>query len=159
MIRLVNHVNRIVLLSMTVWCLTQAVPVLFAAPLAFANDAAMPALSLGVGQSSTSASPIMSTSVRMIGGLFLCLGVFAIVVRLLKRHSSHTGAGRRRIEIRERVALSSKSALTLIAIDNKEFLVASGSESVNILPTHAVPAGLFAESLDEVVDGAEAFNA
>jgi flagellar biogenesis protein FliO len=95
----------------------------------------------------------------MIGGLFLCLGVFALIVRLLKRHASRTGTGRRRLEIRERIALSSKASLTLVAIDNREFLVASGSESVSMLPTRVVPPGLFDESLGEVVDEAEAFNA
>lgn len=102
---------------------------------------------------------IMSSSVRMIGGLFLCLGVFALGVRLFKRHSSRTSTGRRRIEVRERVALSPKASLTLVAIDNKEFLVASGSDSVSILPTRAIPPGLFDESLDRVADEIEAFNA
>jgi flagellar biogenesis protein FliO len=130
-----------------------------AIPLAVAEEAALPGLALGGTHPGGLSSSIMSTSARMIGGLFLCLGVFAVVVRLLKRHGARSGAGRRRIEVRERIALSSKASLTLVAIDNKEFLVASGSESVSILPTRAIPPGLFAESLDEVTHEVEAFNA
>ncbi len=131
----------------------------FAISAAVAEQAALPGLTLGTAQPGGFSPSIMSTSARMIGGLFLCLGVFAIVVRLLKRHGVRSGTGRRRIEVKERIALSSKASLTLVAIDNKEFLVASGSESVSILPTRAIPPGLFAESLDEVAHEEEAFNA
>jgi flagellar biogenesis protein FliO len=157
--RVVNYLSRAAALYLVAWSLASIMPDLLGAQPAFANETALPGLSLGGGQSATSSSPIMSTSARMIGGLFLCLGVFAIIVRLLKRHASRSGTGRRRLEIRERVALSSKASLTLVAIDNREFLVASGSESVSILPTRVVPPGLFDESLDEVADEAEAFNA
>lgn len=159
MMRLVTHFIRCAAMVLLLWSLMNVVPDLLGAKTAFADDATVPALSLGVGQSGTFSSSIMSTSARMVGGLFLCLGVFAIGIRVLKRYGARQGSARRRIEIRERVALSPKASLTLVSIDNKEFLVASGSESVSILPTRSVPPGLFAESLDEAADEAEVFNA
>lgn len=138
---------------------TEAAPELLGVQCAFAEAPGIPSLSLGMSSPAGNSPSIMSSSARMIGGLFLCLGVFAIGVRMLKRYGVRARSTQRRIEIRERVALSSKASLTLVAIDNKEFLVASGSESVSILPTHATPPGLFAESLDEVEDVVGAFNA
>jgi flagellar biogenesis protein FliO len=105
-------------------------------------------------------SSLASSSARMIGGLFLCLGVFAFGVRMFKKYTSGPQvASRRRIEVRERVQLSSKSSLLLVAVDNREFLVARGSETVQIVPNQSGAAELFAESLDGVSNENEAFNA
>jgi flagellar biogenesis protein FliO len=127
--------------------------------IALAEGSTSAALPMAGSLSEPYTPTIMASSARMIGGLFLCLGVFALGMRLVKRHSSRTSTGRRRIEVRERVALSPKASLTLISIDNKEFLVASGSDSVSILPTRSIPPGLFDESLDRAGDEMEAFNA
>jgi flagellar biogenesis protein FliO len=103
-------------------------------------------------------SSLTFTSMRMLGGLLLCLGVFAVGIRYMKRHNLGTHSRPRRMEIRERMALSSKASLTLITIDSKEFLVATSSDSVSIIPTHTARLDLFATSLEEA-DEKEIFNA
>jgi flagellar biogenesis protein FliO len=103
-------------------------------------------------------SPVMGTSMigsslKMVGALFFCLCVFAVGVRIARKFSPVQKTSRqRRIEVREKVALNSKAAVYLIAVDNREYLIASGSESVSMLPTHSVTTPLFAESLDEIYD-------
>jgi hypothetical protein len=61
--------------------------------------------------------------------------------------------------VRERLALSSKSALVLVSLDGKEFVVASGSEHVTLVPTNAITAVSFSESLDDETRREEVFNA
>jgi flagellar biogenesis protein FliO len=96
----------------------------------------------------------------MIGGLFLCLGIFALGVRLFRRYAQGSQvAARRRIEVIERMQLSSKSSLLLVAVDNREFLIARGSESVQIVSNQSGSAELFAESLASVATESEAYNA
>jgi flagellar biogenesis protein FliO len=96
---------------------------------------------------------MVSSSLKMIGALFFCLGVFAIGVRLARRFGpTPKTLRRRRIEVRERLSLNSKSAIFLIAVDNREYLVTSGSEQTSILPAHSVSAPMFSESLDEIYD-------
>jgi flagellar biogenesis protein FliO len=94
---------------------------------------------------------MVSSTITMLGALCFCLGVFAVGVRFLRRFSA--GAGpmrRRRIEVREKMALSSKASLFLIAVDNREYLIAQGSDSVSVTPTHSITTPLFAESMDEI---------
>jgi hypothetical protein len=62
------------------------------------------------------------------------------------------------MQVRERLSLSPKVSLTLIAIDSKEFLVAAGNESISIIPTQTARSEMFAASLDEA-DAQEVFNA
>jgi flagellar biogenesis protein FliO len=109
---------------------------------------------------SGSGPSMTSTGLRMFGGLFLCLGVFALGVRLFKRYATHPqSATRRRIEIRERIQLSSKSSLLLVAVDDKEYLITRGSETVCIVPNQSSSAEMFAESLNDASDDVEAYNA
>jgi hypothetical protein len=61
--------------------------------------------------------------------------------------------------VRERLSLSSKSALVLVSLDGKEFVVASGSEQVTIVPTNTIMATSFSESLDQEITPEEVFNA
>jgi flagellar biogenesis protein FliO len=94
---------------------------------------------------------MFSSTVTMLGGLCFCLGIFAVAVRFLRRFSVGGGpARRRRIEVRERMALSSKASVFLVAVDNREYLIAQGSDSVSVTPTHSMTTPLFTESLDEV---------
>jgi len=96
---------------------------------------------------------MVSSSLKMIGALFFCLGVFAIGIRLARRFGPTPKTFRkRRIEIREKLSLNSKSAIFLIAVDNREYLVTSGSEQTSMLPAHSVSAPMFSESLDEIYD-------
>jgi flagellar biogenesis protein FliO len=94
---------------------------------------------------------MFASTVTMLGGLCFCLGVFAVAVRFLRRYQSAGGtARRRRIEVREKMALSSKASVFLIAVDNREYLIAQGSDSVSVTPTNSLTTPLFTESLDEV---------
>ncbi len=123
-------------------------------------EALDPAKTVAASFATQNESSLASSGTRMIGGLFLCLGVFAFGVRMFKKYTAGTQvASRRRIEIRERVQLSSKSSLLLVAVDNREFLVARGSETVQIVPNQSGTAELFAESLDGISNENEAFNA
>jgi hypothetical protein len=61
--------------------------------------------------------------------------------------------------VRERLSLSSKSALILVSLDGKEFIVASGSEHVTLVPTNTIMAASFSESLDVETAREEVFNA
>ena len=96
---------------------------------------------------------MVSSSLKMVGALFFCLGVFAIGVRLARRFTPTPKTSRkRRIEIREKLSLNSKSAIFLIAVDNREYLVTSGSEQTSMLPAHSVTTAMFSESLDEIYE-------
>jgi flagellar biogenesis protein FliO len=99
-------------------------------------------------------SPTMvGSTLKMIGGLCFCLGLLAVGVRVMKKYTACQGpTRRRRIEIREKVALSGKASLFLVAVDNREYLVASGSDSTSITETHSVTTPLFAESLAELCE-------
>lgn len=94
---------------------------------------------------------MLRSTLKMLGGLCLCIGALGIGVRLMRRFGGPgKSTRRRRIEVRERTALSGKTTLFLIAIDNREYLVANGANSISVTPTHSVTTPLFAESLDDV---------
>ena len=86
---------------------------------------------------------------KMIGGLLLCLGLFAGGIHLLKRYAPHTKrhSKRRRLELREKLHISSKMTATLIAVDNREFLIATAGDSVTVVPTYSLNTGSFEDSL------------
>jgi hypothetical protein len=93
-------------------------------------------------------------------GVFFCLGAFAAGIHVYRRYiGKHGVAGRPRLIIRERVALTPKATLMVVSLDGKEFLVASGSEKVTLLPSHALSTAHFGDSLNDVCDEVEAFNA
>jgi|GEM_PF-2040569 len=122
------------------------------------------AASVAVGQVSTvgtgSAIPtvglstegtLATSTLRMLGALCFCIGILAIGVRIARRFGGAPKLSRRRrIEVREKTALSSKAALFVVAVDNREYLVASCSNAISVTPTHSITTPLFAESLDEV---------
>lgn len=94
---------------------------------------------------------MFGSTVTMLCGLLFCLGIFAVAMRFLRRFSGTRGpVRRRRIEVREKLALSSKAAVFLVAVDNREYLIAQGSDSVSVTPTNSITTPLFAESLDDV---------
>jgi flagellar biogenesis protein FliO len=88
------------------------------------------------------------------------LGTFALGVRIMRKMPGYQSPQRRRrLEIREKLALSNKAALYVVAVDNREYLIASGSDSTSITPTHTLTTPLFAESLDEVYEESGALHA
>lgn len=103
---------------------------------------------------------VTASCLRMVGALFFCLGVFAGGIHLYRKFAlKAVGTSKRRMVVRERLALSSKSSLVLVSLDGKEFVVASGSENVTLVPTNAITASAFSESLDEESEREEVFNA
>lgn len=86
--------------------------------------------------------------VRMVGGFLLCLGVFAGGVHLYRRYGAVALRGNsRRLTIVERIPITAKSALTLVALDGREFLVTSGPDNLRVVSTPAVSKETFDESL------------
>jgi flagellar biogenesis protein FliO len=94
---------------------------------------------------------------RMIGGLLLCLGVFAGGIHLVRRfmpQAARTGK-RRRLELREKLHISSKMSATLISVDNREFLIATSGDSVTVVPTYSLNTGSFVDSLEDAYRASE----
>ena len=70
----------------------------------------------------------------MAKGLALCLGVFCVIVYLLKRLNPHAiHSGKRRMTLLERLPLTPKSALLMVQVDGRTRLIAIGSEQVHSL--------------------------
>lgn len=114
----------------------------------------------GMNFAATDSSSVTASCLRMVGALFFCLGVFAGGIHLYRRFAAKgVGSSKRRLVVRERLALSSKSSLALVSLDGKEFVVASGSEHVTLVPTNAITANSFSEALTEETELEEVFNA
>ncbi len=97
--------------------------------------------------------------VRMLGALFFCLGLFAAGVQLYRKYVTKQGGSvRRRMVILERVALTQKASLMVVSLDGKEFLVASGSEKVTMLPTQTLSTPVFTDSLNEACEEVGAYD-
>ena len=88
-----------------------------------------------------SAEPFSMTEslIRMIGGLFLCMGVFGGGIHLYKKFIAKTSGGlRRRMTVIERLPVGQKSSLVLVALDGREFLIATGPDATTVLnPAHS----------------------
>lgn len=109
-----------------------------------------------------SAEPISVSGsvVRMLGGLFLCIGAFAGGIHLYRKFllKGPIGSGRR-LEILERVAVSQKGSVALVSLDGREFLITAGADSPRIVPVSAARGDSFAESLGADCSEQELFNA
>jgi len=72
---------------------------------------------------------------RMVGGFLFCLGLFGGGIQLYRRFClGGSGAStQRRMRILERVPLSQKGALLLIALDGREFVLATGPDATNLV--------------------------
>jgi flagellar biogenesis protein FliO len=96
----------------------------------------------------------------MLGGLLLCLALLAAGLKVYQRFNPTATVGRaRRLEVKERVAISSKASLTLVSLDGREFLVASGSEAVSVIPTRTKADDVFDQSLAEIYKEGEVCDA
>ena len=108
----------------------------------------------------TDSASVTASCLRMVGALFFCLGVFAGGIHLYRRVATKAGVvSKRRMVVRERLAISSKSSLVLVSLDGKEFVVASGAENVTLVPTNVITSNSFSESLKEEAEREEVFNA
>ncbi len=111
-----------------------------AAPLAWAEEAATKG-ELGIAGSRRTTSDWRlapdqnagSTFLTMAQGLAVCLAVLAAGVYVYRRLNPQAVATtKRRMRVRERLALTSKAQLLLVDIDGREVVVAVGSDHVSL---------------------------
>lgn len=89
-----------------------------------------------------------TSALRMLGGLFLCCGLFGFGIQLYKRYVlPRACSDKRRLQIVERLPLSSKSCLVLVKLDGKEMLITTGSENSRLISTQLQRDELFDHSL------------
>lgn len=97
---------------------------------------------------------------RMIGGLFLCLGCFGGGLHMYKRFVvPRSKSDKRRLQIVERLPLSSKSSLLLVRLDGKEFMLSTGAEAARLISPPRSTEELFDESLITACDDVGEVNA
>ena len=81
---------------------------------------------------------VTGSLIRMLDGLFLCVGLFGAAIHVYKRYvlKGRVGTGRR-LSVVERVPVSSKGSLLLLSLDGREFVVPRNHIRINfwaILP-------------------------
>lgn len=97
---------------------------------------------------------------RMIGGLFLCLGCLGAGLHMYKRFViPRAKSSGRRLQVVERLPLSSKSALLLVKLDGKEFMLSTGPEAARLISPPRTTEELFDESLINACDDVGEVNA
>jgi flagellar biogenesis protein FliO len=103
---------------------------------------------------------VSGSVVRMLGGLFLCIGAFTGGIHLYRKFllKGPIGGGRR-LTILERVSVSQKGSVALVSLDGREFLVTVGPDSPRIVPVSDARGETFAESLGVECPDQELFNA
>jgi flagellar biogenesis protein FliO len=96
----------------------------------------------------------------MIGGLFLCFGLFGAGVHLYRRYViPRATSDKRRLQIIERLPLTSKSSLLLVKLDGKEFMLSTGSEATRLIAPPRQSDELFDETLNSACDEVGELNA
>ena len=101
-----------------------------------------------------------SSALRMVGGLFLCFGVFGGAIHIYKKYVMPRAiSDKRRLQVVERLPLSPKSSLLLVKVDGKELLLSTGAESTRLIPLPGSAEDLFDETLVNAVDVVGEYNA
>lgn len=101
-----------------------------------------------------------SSALRMVGGLFLCLGMFGCGIHVYRRYVlPRTGCTQRRLQLVERLQISQKSALVLVKLDGKEFIMSTGAESSRLVPLASAHEELFDEALNGACQDVGEYNA
>ena len=100
-----------------------------------------------------------SSALRMVGGLFLCFGLLGAGVHVYKKYVlPRSLSSQRRMQVVERLQLSSKSALLLVKLDGKEFVMTTGSESARLVPLQNRGEELFEETLSSACNEVGEYN-
>lgn len=113
-------------------------------------------------KSATQVAPFdaQSSALRMIGGLFLCLGMFGFALHVYRRYVlPRTACAQRRLQLVERLQISQKSALVLVKLDGKEFIISTGSEASRLVPLSDRREDLFDETLNGACAEVGEYNA
>ena len=112
------------------------------------------------GLSSPEPFSMSGSLLRMVGGLFLCIGAFTGGVHVYRKYLLKAPVGmRRRLSVIERVSVSAKGSVALVSLDGKEYLVTAGTDTPRIVPVQSSRPELFEESLAQVYRQEESFNA
>jgi flagellar biogenesis protein FliO len=100
-----------------------------------------------------------SSALRMVGGLLFCLGILGAGVHVYKRYVlPRSLSSQRRMQVVERLQLSPKSALVLVKLDGKEFVMTTGSENTRLVPLQSRNDDLFEETLSSVCGDVGEYN-
>lgn len=96
----------------------------------------------------------VSAPVGMLQGLTLCLGVFFIGLYIFKKFYARTGITNtpRRMRIKERLSVGPKTALLVVEIDGREFLVGCGAEQTSVTALSTKPSTATIALVKEVLD-------
>lgn len=101
-----------------------------------------------------------SSVLRMVGGLFLCVGLFGFGIHLYKRYLlPRSLSSDRRLRVVERLQLTQKSSLLLVTLDGKEFLLSTGAEQSRLITPPKAGEEFFDESLSTACADVGEFNA
>jgi len=101
-----------------------------------------------------------SSVLRMVGGMFLCFGLLGLGVHLYKRYVLPRNlSDKKRMQVVERLNLSQKSALVLVKLDGKEFLLSTGSEGCRVVSAPRDAEYLFDQTLTSACEEVKEFNA
>jgi flagellar biogenesis protein FliO len=96
----------------------------------------------------------------MLGGFLFCLGLFGAGIHLYKRYLLPTAKGSsRRLRIVERLSVSQKNALLLVALDGRELLIATGPDSPRLLTAKSRDEFSFDQDLLNAAAIGDEFNA
>lgn len=104
------------------------------------------------GASSEESSPL-SSSGRMLKALGICLGVFFIIIALVKKVGKPQLRQGGRIKVLETISLGSKSTVALLEIEGRKVLVSYGSEPAQLLRGALPLEGLGGEEMELLCAG------
>ena len=128
----------------------------------YAEEPQAPTWSAAAAQSGPSVDSFnaQTSALRMAGGLFLCLGLLGAGVHIYKKYVlPRSLSSQRRMQVVERLQLSPKSALVLVKLDGKEFMMTTGSEATRLVPLQSRNEELFEESLSSACHDVGEYNA
>jgi flagellar biogenesis protein FliO len=92
--------------------------------------------------------------------MFLCFGLLGLGVHLYKRYVLPRNlSDKKRMQVVERLNLSQKSALVLVKLDGREFLLATGSEGCRVVSAPRDAEYLFDQTLTSACEETKEFNA
>ena len=150
--------------TMCWWCvvtLFMALSVLTPQVEARADESQPRAWSAPTSQSGPSVDSFnaQSSALRMVGGLFLCLGLLGAGVHVYKRYVlPRSLSSQRRMQVVERLQISPKSALVLVKLDGKEFVMTTGSERTRLVPLQSRSEEVFEDTLSSACNDVGEYN-
>ena len=140
-------------------CLFVALSVVTSSSMAFAEEVKPQTWSAQRGDAGAAAFDTQSSVLRMVGGLFLCFGLLGFGVHLYKRYVLPRAlSSQRRMQLVERLQLSQKSALVLVKLDGKEFLMTTGAESSRLVSLPNKNVELFEDTLSSACNEVGEYN-